>query len=56
LPDEALRLCRLIGASRQKVNQHLRRWAADGLLDRQPGALRLRDPDGLAEIAAAGRA
>lgn len=49
-------LGRLIGASRQKVNLHLSRWAADGLLDRHPGSLRLRDLDGLAEIAATGRA
>lgn len=49
-------LGRLIGASRQKVNMHLGRWAADGLVDRHPGSLRIRDHGGLAEIAASGRA
>jgi CRP-like cAMP-binding protein len=46
-------LGRLIGASRQKVNHHLRRWARDGLLDRDGPALIIRDPAALARIAQA---
>jgi CRP-like cAMP-binding protein len=46
-------LGRLVGASRQKVNLHLRRWTADGLLGRDGVALVICDRDRLADIAAA---
>jgi CRP-like cAMP-binding protein len=44
-------LARRIGASRQKVNLHLGRWCADGLLERQGAALVIRDPARLAALA-----
>jgi CRP-like cAMP-binding protein len=44
-------LARRIGASRQKVNLHLGRWCAEGLLERQGPTLVIRDPVRLAAIA-----
>lgn len=47
-------LGRLIGASRQKVNFHLGRRLADGVLARAGAGLRVRDRAGLRMIALAG--
>lgn len=46
-------LGRLIGASRQKVNGHLRRWIAQGLLARDGDGLLIRDLARLRAIAEA---
>jgi CRP-like cAMP-binding protein len=45
-------LGRLVGASRQKVNLHMRRWVAEGVLDRDGVALVIRDRDRLQDAAA----
>jgi CRP/FNR family cyclic AMP-dependent transcriptional regulator len=47
-------LARLIGASRQKVNRHLRRWLSQGTLARDGQALLIRNRTMLAAIAEAG--
>ena len=44
-------LGRLIGASRQKVNAHLRAWARQGLLARDGAVLVIRDPARLRALA-----
>ena len=44
-------LGQLIGASREKVNLQLGRWVTEGVLDRENGALLIRDHDALADIA-----
>ena len=41
----------LIGASRQKVNAHLRAWARQGLLARDGTVLVIRDPARLRALA-----
>lgn len=48
-------LARRIGASRQKVNLHLGRWCADGLLEREGAALVIRDPARLTALAGGNR-
>ncbi|WP_034850661.1 Crp/Fnr family transcriptional regulator [Inquilinus limosus] len=47
-------LGQLIGASREKVNLQLGRWAAEGLLRREEGAVVICDTEALADIADAG--
>ena len=44
-------LARLIGASRQTVNQLLGRWVAEGMVTRIDGNLIVRDPARLADLA-----
>ena len=56
-PDLSQRdLGQLIGSSREKVNLQLGRWAAEGLLRREGGALVICDADALADIAETGAA
>ncbi|MGK9170377.1 Crp/Fnr family transcriptional regulator [Inquilinus limosus] len=47
-------LGQLIGASREKVNLQLGRWAAEGLLRREEGALAICDTEALTDIADTG--
>jgi CRP/FNR family transcriptional regulator, cyclic AMP receptor protein len=47
-------LGRLAGASRQKVNLHLSRWAAEGVLARDRGGIRVVDRGRLRDVAEAG--
>jgi CRP/FNR family transcriptional regulator, cyclic AMP receptor protein len=47
-------LGRLAGASRQKVNLHLSRWTAEGVLARERGAIRVIDRGRLRDVAEAG--
>ena len=50
LPQELLG--QLVGATRQRVNQILKDWEFDGLVERpQYGRILLRDPDGLERLA-----
>ena len=44
-------LARLIGTSRQSVNQLLGRWVAEGMVTRMDGNLIVRDPARLADLA-----
>ena len=44
-------LGRLIGASRQEVNRHLRQWVTDGVLGLNGRALVIRNPAALRQIA-----
>lgn len=54
-PPSQADLGRLAGVSRQKVNLHLGRWLADGVLAREGPALVIRERERLASLALMGK-